>query len=205
MIDGFGNAAVFQLFQICADVRIHRHSLRNRVMNDIEIRRKVGRFGLRRQINRDKFGPCRRHLRRLTAEGLGVLWIFLLNFFFRYALYLLAITTFCITSDFILKLLLHAGKTFSNITWLAISFYLTNVLCLFIFFKGQQREIRKRPFYTMISTSLKFLIELIIAMAWFLIAKKTSISSILLFFVLYLTFTSFSIFMILKTLKNKSL
>jgi hypothetical protein len=86
-----------------------------------------------------------------------------------------------------------------------MAFYTTAVITLFIFFRGQSKDNKSQTFYTLFAISLKFLIELIIALIWFLIAKKTSISFILLFFVLYLTFTIFSIFVILNTLKNKSL
>jgi hypothetical protein len=79
------------------------------------------------------------------------------------------------------------------------------VISLIIFLKGQKKEARSQPFYTLISITLKFLLELLIALFWFLIAKKTSISFLLMFFVLYLTFTLFSIFVILNTLKKKSL
>jgi hypothetical protein len=40
---------------------------------------------------------------------------------------------------------------------------------------------------------------------WFFIAKKRGLSSVILFFVIYLTFTLFSILIIRKTLKSKSL
>ena len=124
---------------------------------------------------------------------------------FKYSLYLLIISLLIVAGSQILNLFSNIGITFCNITWLTACFCFTNILCLYIFLKGQQKENKSQPFFTLVSTSLKFLIELIIALLWFIIAKKTSISFIILFFVLYLTFTSFSIFMILKTLKNKSL
>jgi hypothetical protein len=78
-------------------------------------------------------------------------------------------------------------------------------MCLAVFLKGQDAEIKSQPFFTLVSITFKFLIELVIALFWFLIAKKTALPFILLFFVLYLAFTIFSIFVILNTLKNKSL
>lgn len=47
--------------------------------------------------------------------------------------------------------------------------------------------------------------ELVLALVWFFIIKKTTAASLLLFFVLYLAFSLFSIFRMLNTLKNKSL
>jgi hypothetical protein len=46
---------------------------------------------------------------------------------------------------------------------------------------------------------------MVIALIWFFVAKKTSLQSVLIFFVLYLALTLFSVLIILKTLKNKSL
>jgi hypothetical protein len=46
---------------------------------------------------------------------------------------------------------------------------------------------------------------MILALVWFFIAKKTYAPSVLMFFVIYLTFTIFSIFVILKILTNSSL
>ena len=124
---------------------------------------------------------------------------------FKYSLYLLVISLIIIAGGQILNLFFNIGTTFYNTAWLAACFCFTNILCLYIFLKGQQNENKSQPFYTLVSISLKFLTELVIALLWFIIAKKTSLSFIILFFVLYLTFTSFSIFIILKTLKNKSL
>jgi hypothetical protein len=101
--------------------------------------------------------------------------------------------------------LFGSGIILGDLILLTLSFYATAVICLSVFLKGQVAEIKSQPFYTLVSITLKFLIELIIALIWFLIAKKTSLPFVLLFFVLYLTFTIFSIFVILNTLKNKSL
>jgi hypothetical protein len=40
---------------------------------------------------------------------------------------------------------------------------------------------------------------------WFIVAKKTSLPSVLMFFVLYLSLTLFTLWVIMKTLKNKAL
>jgi hypothetical protein len=95
--------------------------------------------------------------------------------------------------------------TLPEIAWMTFSFCIINILSLSIFFIGQKKELSAQPFYTMVSIVLKFLMELALALIWFLIAKKTTISFIILFFVLYLTFTLISIFVILNTLKKKSL
>jgi hypothetical protein len=125
--------------------------------------------------------------------------------FLKYSLFLLILSLILISFSFVF--FPHSSNEIvqPDIIWLIFSFVVTTEVSLLIFLIGQTKDNKSQVFYTLTSISLKFLIELIIAMIWFLIAKKTSISYILLFFVLYLTFTTFSIFVILNTLKNKSL
>ncbi|MBA4321671.1 MAG: hypothetical protein C0408_02520 [Odoribacter sp.] len=124
---------------------------------------------------------------------------------FQYSLYLLFYSLLIITAGLIINSLFEIVIPLPDIVWLTGSFYLTVLISIFIFLKGQKKETGRQALYSLVSITLKFLLELIIALIWFLIAKKTSNSSVLLFFVLYLAFTLFSIFVILNTLKNKSL
>jgi hypothetical protein len=123
----------------------------------------------------------------------------------RYSLFLLFLSILLIAACYIFNSLFITGIALSDIIWLTLAFFVLAVICLFIFFRGQRKDEKTQLFYTLVSISLKFLIELVIALIWFLILKKTEISFIVLFFVLYLTFTIISIFVILNTLKNKSL
>lgn len=84
-------------------------------------------------------------------------------------------------------------------------FTLIAIITLSVFLHGQTKEPDSQTLHSLVSVSLKFLLELVITLLWFIVAKKTSLASVLLFFVLYLTFTLFSIRVILKTLKDKSL
>jgi hypothetical protein len=88
---------------------------------------------------------------------------------------------------------------------LTVSFAFSAFLSLVVFIKGLSREPDVQAMHTFVAVGIKFLIELFIALVWFVAAKKNSPAYILLFFVLYLAFTSFSIVVILKTLKKKSL
>jgi hypothetical protein len=124
---------------------------------------------------------------------------------FQNFLLLFILSLFLVAAGYILNSHFNIGLPTSDIIWLTLAFLGTTTLSLLIFFIGQSKDNRARAFYTLVSLSLKFLTELIIALVWFLIGKKSSISFIILFFVLYLTFTIFSIFMILNALKNKSL
>jgi hypothetical protein len=88
---------------------------------------------------------------------------------------------------------------------LSLIFTIINIISLIIFFRGQSKDSESQALHSLVSVSLKFLLELVLALVWFIVAKKTSFPSVLLFFVLYLTFTLFLILVILKTLKHKSL
>ena len=94
---------------------------------------------------------------------------------------------------------------YSDITILSLLFSLIAFITLVIFLRGQTKGPESQTLYSLVAVNLKFLLELVIALIWFIVAKKTSLASVLIFFVLYLTFTLFLIWIILKTLKNKSL
>jgi len=59
--------------------------------------------------------------------------------------------------------------------------------------------------YLFVALSLKLLLEMFLALIWFIVGKKTGTISVILFFVLYLAFSLFSIFYMLKSLNDKSL
>jgi hypothetical protein len=84
-------------------------------------------------------------------------------------------------------------------------FALISTITVMIFHNGQKKETQSQVLYSLTAVSLKFLLEISFALIWFLLLKKNSTSSVVLFFILYLAFTLFSVFVILKTLKNKSL
>ena len=79
------------------------------------------------------------------------------------------------------------------------------LITLAIFFRGFQFQPDSHAFHTLFAISLKFLLDMIIALIWFFVFKKTSPVSVVLFFVIYLTLTLFSIIIILKVLKTRSL
>jgi len=110
-----------------------------------------------------------------------------------------------LVAGFLLVRYVNIALSFTDIVAVSAGFMFINLLILIIFFRGQSKEPAGQTMHSLISISFKFLIELIFAFAWFFVAKKTGLSSILLFFVIYLTFTLFSVMILLKTLKNKSL
>jgi hypothetical protein len=94
---------------------------------------------------------------------------------------------------------------YNDVAILSLIFSIIVIITLFIFFRGQTKEPDSQTLHSLVSVSLKFLLELVLALVWFIVAKKTSLPSVLIFFVIYLTLTLFSVWIILKTLKNKSL
>ena len=88
---------------------------------------------------------------------------------------------------------------------ISISFALASMTGLLIFFRGRIKEPREQTMHTFTGVSIKFIAELFIALIWFVVAKKTAPSCILLFFVLYLAFSLYFILVVINTLKNKSL
>ena len=92
-----------------------------------------------------------------------------------------------------------------DILILSLLFSVISVITLIIFFRGRTREPDSGTMHTLVAVSLKFLLDMILALVWFYISKKTSLASVFIFFVLYLTLTLFILFVILKALRYRSL
>lgn len=89
--------------------------------------------------------------------------------------------------------------------FLVAAFSLTSYITVAIFHRGETRDPQSRVFHTLVSMGLKFLLDLVTALIWFVVAKNNSLTAVIIFFVLYLTLTLFSVIYILKQLKNKPL
>ena len=123
----------------------------------------------------------------------------------KYFLQLLFLYILLLLSGYLLVSLAISKISLSAIVILSTVFTLIAGICLIIFFKGQSKEPDSQTLYILVAVSLKFLLEIVFALVWFFVAKKTSLESVLMFFVLYLCLTLFSIQAILKTLKNRVL
>lgn len=99
----------------------------------------------------------------------------------------------------------RGGICFTDVLFLSILFVAVTFVTLLIFIRGQGKDPGSQTMHTLVAVTLKFLIELAVTLVWFFLAKKRGLTSVILFFVLYLAFTMFSVYIILKTLKNKSL
>ncbi|MFZ0281078.1 MAG: hypothetical protein WAL29_05480 [Bacteroidales bacterium] len=98
-----------------------------------------------------------------------------------------------------------SGIKFGDVPLLTLFFSVITLLSLYIFFRGRNKEPGSQTMHIFVAVSIKLVLELFLALIWFFILKKNGTLSILLFFVLYLAFSLFSIFYMLNSLKNKSL
>ena len=123
----------------------------------------------------------------------------------RYTLLLLFINILIAVAGYLFVTKTDFDLLFNDIILLAGLFSVITLITLIIFLRGQSKEPDNQTMHSLVSVGLKFLLEMLLALVWFIVAKKTSFPSVLIFFILYLTFTLFSIGIILKTLKKKSL
>jgi drug/metabolite transporter (DMT)-like permease len=123
----------------------------------------------------------------------------------RSVFFLAIIEMLVLVAGFIIVTNFDTPRIFNDIGVASAVFTLITLLVLIIFFRGQSKEPASQIMHSLVAVSIKFLAELIFAFIWFFIAKKTGLSSVVLFFVLYLTFTLYSVLIILKTVKGKSL
>lgn len=108
-----------------------------------------------------------------------------------------------IAAGFIVVHTTGINLSLSDLAIISIIFSIISAVTLAIFFRGQSKPTDSQVLHTIVAISLKFLVELVFVFIWFFIAKRITLSSVVLFFVLYLAFTLFSVVVILKTLKCK--
>ncbi len=124
---------------------------------------------------------------------------------FKCFLPLLLLYVLLLLSGYLFVLVVNPKISLADIVILSTVFSLIALITIIIFLKGQTKEPDKQTLYTLVAVSLKFLLEIVFALLWFILAKKTSLQSVLMFFVLYLTLTLYAIWVIVKILKNKAL
>ena len=123
----------------------------------------------------------------------------------KYILFLLLLNILLAGAGYILTSAVNINLLCSDIVILSLIFSIIAFITIVIFLRGQTKEPDSQTIHSLVSVSLKFLLEMVLALVWFVVAKKTSLTSVLIFFVIYLTLTLFSIGIILKTLKNRAL
>ena len=124
---------------------------------------------------------------------------------YKYIFFLIILNILLPVTGYILASTTNLNLSYTDILILSPAFSVIVLISLIIFFKGQIKEPESQTLHTFVAVSLKFLLELVFALVWFIVAKKTTLQSVLMFFVIYLTLTLFTLSVIFKTLKNKSL
>lgn len=118
---------------------------------------------------------------------------------------LLLIVLLSFIAGYLLVTLTAASLSLSEIILLSGSFFFITFISLIIFGRGQKKEAGSQTMHILAAISVKMLLEMVLALIWFFVLKKIRPSDLLLFFVLYLAFSLYSIIFMLKTLKSKSL
>ena len=115
------------------------------------------------------------------------------------------LTSLVLVAGLALIFLTDLNLMFSDVSTLTFCFFAISLITVYIFHRGEKKGNESHTMHILFAFSLKMLLELVLVLVWFFIAKKTGTGSLLLFFVLYLAFSMFSIYLMLNTLKNKSL
>jgi hypothetical protein len=125
--------------------------------------------------------------------------------FRKYSIGLLLLDLLLLPAGYLLVTFTSVNLRFNEIVMLTLSFSVIILLSLYVFSRGLRKEPASQTTHIMVAVSVKMLLEMVLALIWFFIAKKTFTSSVLLFFVLYLAFSLYSIISMLNTLRTKSL
>ena len=115
------------------------------------------------------------------------------------------LTFFLLIAGLVINSLANAGIRIIDVSVLTFCFLIISIIAIYIFHRGQKKEPDNQTMHILVAISVKLLLELILVLVWFIVAKKKGTASLLLFFVLYLAFSIFSIYLMLNTLKHKSL
>lgn len=123
----------------------------------------------------------------------------------KYLVGILLLDLTVLIAAFLIDKFTKTGVILRDAGVLALSFSAITILSLYVFSRGLKKESDSQTMHILVAVVIKMLLEMVLALIWFFVAKKTYTSSLLLFFVLYLSFSLFSIFCMLNTLKHKPL
>jgi len=93
----------------------------------------------------------------------------------------------------------------SSIIILVLAFFILALLVLILNFLGSKRKPEAQSLFTLGAVGIKFVFSAIIALLYFEVFKKSGLNNILLFFVLYLTFTVFLMSILIKDLNTRTI
>ncbi len=100
---------------------------------------------------------------------------------------------------------LHSGIPFEQSAIILSGSFVISVIILLIFQRGYNIGGKSWLTHTLAAISLKFILYLFLIFAIIFFSKNKSWEFILTFFVIYLTFTSYLLFIFVKLLKKKNL
>ena len=123
----------------------------------------------------------------------------------KYILRLLLLPAVIVPAGYFLARIPFLNLLFTDVLILTLCFFAITTLTLFIFHRGQKSKPESRVMHLIVAISLKMLIEMLLVLLWFFVAKKNSLTSVILFFVLYLAFSLFSIILMMNALREKPL
>jgi hypothetical protein len=118
---------------------------------------------------------------------------------------LLLIDLILVCTGLLFLYLTRINISIKDILILISAFSLIYIISFQIFFRGMKLRYRDQAMYSLVSIVLKFLLELVLALIWFVAAKKNTLPCVVLFFVIYLTLTLYLVSGMLKVLKTKPL
>ncbi len=92
----------------------------------------------------------------------------------------------------------------NDILLLTGGFTVIAMAALVIFFNGTEGKGEKRVFATLIAIGVKMLLSFVLALLFIVVFKNKETGSVILFFILYLSFTVFVILTFLRIIRRKS-
>jgi hypothetical protein len=125
--------------------------------------------------------------------------------FRKYSLILALFGLLLLLAGFIIIKTTGLHILFSEIALLIFFFAIINISALAVFFRGQSHGASSQTLHSLFSVSIKFLLELVLTLIWLIVLKKTAMALVIMFFLIYLAFSSFLLIVVLKTLKNRLL
>ncbi len=106
-------------------------------------------------------------------------------------------------SGLIVNKLLPGTADKASLEILVVSFFILSAIVLSINFFGSRKEAEAQSLFNFAAMGVKFVLSAIIALLYFEAFKKSGLNNILLFFILYLTFTVYLMVIIVKSLNNR--
>lgn len=124
---------------------------------------------------------------------------------FRFLLKLFLIYLILSIIFFLLPLKFKLGIPFNQSAIILSGSFIISAIVYLIFFRGYSRGGKIYLTHTLAAISVKFILYLFLIVTFFFFLKNRSLEFILTFFVIYLTFTFYLLYSIVKKLKTKNL